>query len=160
MRCLLLLAFIFFSLTWSNVYFGYHTAAATPASTTISKGSTSNRSARTAEKKRLKKKKKKKRRRCSQYASPRYRRMVRNWRKLPKIPKPKYRAGYRDLTVYAVNHGERERFFPFREDGTINPEAHEKMKIVCRDKETHAEHAIHPRLIKLLYKIGIFGAVL
>lgn len=81
--------------------------------------------------------------------------MVRNWRTPPKIPRPGYRAGYRDITLYAVNHGERERFFPFLEDGILNPETGEKMKRLCRDKDTDAMMDIHPRLVKLLYKIAV-----
>ena len=56
----------------------------------------------------VKKKSKKKRRRkyrCRAKSSPQYKKMVRNWRKVPKIPKPRWRAGYRDLTMYSVNLG-------------------------------------------------------
>ena len=53
--------------------------------------------------------KKRRKRGCATYRSPRYRRMLQNWQKPPKIPKPKYRDGFRDLTLYAVNHGERIR---------------------------------------------------
>lgn len=97
---------------------------------------------------------KKKRRRCSTYASPRYRRMVRNWRKVPKVSAPKYRYGYRDLVLYSVNKGERIRIFPFLEGGALDEEASAAVKHLLRDKHTDEEHVIHPRLIKLLYRIA------
>lgn len=100
------------------------------------------------------KKKKRRRRRCSSHASPRYRQMVKNWRKQPKIPKPKFRDGFRDLTLYAVNHGERLRFFPYLKDGTLDPQFNDDIQRIFRDKDTDAEHPIHPRLIKLLYRVA------
>jgi uncharacterized protein YcbK (DUF882 family) len=80
--------------------------------------------------------------------------MVRNWRKPPKIAKPKYREGYRDLTLYAVNHGERIRVFPFDAEGALDPAVQDDVRQLFRDKETDAQKAIHPRIIKLLYKIA------
>ncbi len=107
-------------------------------------------------KKKSKKKSKKKRRRkyrCRARSSPQYKKMVRNWRKVPRIPKPRWRAGYRDLTIYSVNLGERIRVFPFKPDGSLDPEAVAQIEHLMRDKNTHATHPIHPRLIKLLYKL-------
>jgi uncharacterized protein YcbK (DUF882 family) len=103
----------------------------------------------------IKKKKKKttKKRRCRAYANPRYKKMVRNWQKVPRIPKTRYRAGYRDLTIYSVNLGERVRVFPYLPDGTLDPEAVAEIEQVFRDKDTDATHEIHPRLIKLLYRL-------
>jgi uncharacterized protein YcbK (DUF882 family) len=109
-----------------------------------------------AQKNRAKKKKitkKRRRRRCQSGASPRYRQMVRNWRRPPKIPKPRYRDGLRDLTIYSVNLGERVRVFPYMPDGTINPEALDRIRHLFRDKHTHVEHEVHQRLIKVLYKL-------
>ncbi len=104
--------------------------------------------------KKVKKKRKKKKRRCRSYAKPRYRKMVRRWRQPPKIPKPRYREGYRDITFYAVNLGQRARLFPYLPDGTLDPEATKKVEHLFQDKETGGEHPIHPRLIKLLYKLA------
>lgn len=80
--------------------------------------------------------------------------MVRNWQKKPRLPRTKYRDGYRNVTFLAVNHGERERVFPYLSDGTLDPEVLAKLKRLMRDKETDAEHAIHPRLLKLLYRLA------
>ncbi len=80
--------------------------------------------------------------------------MVHNWQKAPKIPAPKYRGGYRDLVLYSVNHGERIRIFPFEEDGTLNEEATIAVQHLLRDKDTNEEHEVHPRLIKLLYRVA------
>ena len=97
---------------------------------------------------------KKQRWRCSAYTSPQYKRMVGRWRKVPKISGPKYRAGYRDLTIYSVNMGERVRVFPFLPDGTMDPEALKQITHLMRDKETEEEHPVSERLIKLLYKLA------
>ncbi len=108
-------------------------------------------------KKKSKKKRNKKRRRkyrCRTRSSPQYKKMVRNWRKVPRIPKPRWRAGYRDLTLYSVNLGERIRVFPFEPDGSLDPEAVAQIEHLMRDKHTDATHPIHPRLIKLLYKLA------
>ncbi len=107
----------------------------------------------------LKKKKKfgkatRKKRRCRSFAKPRYRRMVRRWQIVPKIPKPRYREGFRDLTIYGINHGERVRVFPYLEDGTLDPEANVAFERVFRDKDTDAQHVVHPRLIMLLYRLA------
>jgi uncharacterized protein YcbK (DUF882 family) len=98
--------------------------------------------------------KKRRRRGCSTYASQRYRKMVRHWRTPPKIPGPKYRDGFRDLTLYSVNQGERIRFFPYLSDGILDETYMNEIQHLFRDKYTDAEHVIHPRLIKLLYKIA------
>jgi len=95
-------------------------------------------------------------RRCRAYAEPRYRTMVRNWQKVPRIAEPRYRAGYRDLTVYSVNLGERVRIFPYLPDGTLDPEAMVEIERLFRDKNTAATHEIHPRLVKLLYKLAVY----
>ena len=92
--------------------------------------------------------------RCSGYASPQYRRMVRNWQKPPKISKPKYRDGFRDLTLYAVNFGERLRVFPFLSDGGLDIDVLAEIRHLMRDKHTGEEHDIHPRMVKLLYRLA------
>ena len=111
----------------------------TPNSTEVKKKSPKHRTVR-------------RRRGCSSYAAPRYRRMVRNWQAVPRIPGPKYRGGFRDLVLYSVNHGERIRVFPFLPDGTLDPEAVLQIQHLLRDKDTDEEHPVHPRLIKLLYR--------
>ncbi len=105
-------------------------------------------------KKRPRRKKARKRPRCSRFAPPKYRRMVRNWQKRHKGPKIRYRDGLRDLILYAVNHGERIRVFPYLPDGTLDPEVIESFKHLMRDKHTDGEHDIHLRLLKLLYRIA------
>ena len=105
--------------------------------------------------KKKRKKKKRRRYRCRTKTSPQYKKMVRNWRKMPRIPKPRWRAGYRDLTMYSVNLGERIRVFPFGPDGSLDPEVVAQIEHLMRDKHTHATHPIHPRLIKLLYKLAV-----
>jgi uncharacterized protein YcbK (DUF882 family) len=107
-----------------------------------------------AKKKAKRAKRKTKKRRCRAYANPRYKQMVRNWQKVPRIQKPRYRAGYRDLTIYSVNLGERARVFPFLPDGTIDPAALTEIERVFRDKDTDATHEVHPRLVKVLYKLA------
>ncbi len=102
----------------------------------------------------VKKKKKKKKKGCRSYASPQYKKMKKRWQKVPKIPKPRYRAGYRDLTLYAVNIGKRIRVFPFLPDGTLCPDAHVKINYAFQDKNTGAIQEIDPRLIKLIYKLA------
>ncbi len=99
-------------------------------------------------------KKRKRTRKCRSWASARYRRMKRNWQRVPKIPKPRYREGFRDLVVNAVNIGERARVFPFLPDGTLDPDAVDKMTPLFQDKDTGATHPLHPRLVKLLYKLA------
>ncbi len=94
------------------------------------------------------------RRRCRARASARYRRMTRRWREEPRIPKPRYRAGYRDLVFYAVNHGERVRVFPFLPDGSLDPEALERISHALRDQHSEAVHPVHPRLVKILYRLA------
>lgn len=101
------------------------------------------------------KKKKRPKRRCRAYAEPRYKQMVRNWRKVPKIPGPRWREGYRDLTLYSINHGERVRVFPFLPDGTLDPEALARIEPAMRDRNNDATHAVNPRLVKLLYKLAV-----
>ena len=80
--------------------------------------------------------------------------MLENWKKPPKIPKPAFRDGFRDLALYAVNHGERLRFFPYLSDGTLDMTHMPEIQHLFRDKESDAEHEIHPRIVKLLYKIA------
>ncbi len=91
---------------------------------------------------------------CSTFASARYRAMLQNWNKVPKIPAIKYQDGYRELVLYAVNFGERIRFFPYLVDGELDPEALSMVKRLLRDKDNSQEHNIEPRLLKLLYKIA------
>ncbi|MBN2342114.1 MAG: YcbK family protein [Deltaproteobacteria bacterium] len=81
--------------------------------------------------------------------------MKQNWQKVPKIKEPKWRNGYRDITLYAVNLGERFRVFPYDENGELDPEAVTKIEQALADKDTRAVHAVHPRLIKLLYKLAV-----
>jgi uncharacterized protein YcbK (DUF882 family) len=104
--------------------------------------------------KRKPKKKVTKKRRCRSYANPRYRRVLAKWRQVPRTPKPKFREGLRDLTIYAVNLGERVRVFPYLPDGKLDPEALTKIGHLFRDRRTGAEGSIHPRLIQLLYRIA------
>jgi uncharacterized protein YcbK (DUF882 family) len=80
--------------------------------------------------------------------------MMRRWRAVPKIPKPRFREGLRDLVIYSVNHGERIRVFPFLPDGTLDPRVLDEVKIIFRDKELETMHSIHPRLVKLLYRLA------
>ena len=96
----------------------------------------------------------KRRRRCQAVASAGYRKMLANWRKPPNIARAKYREGLRDLSIYAVNLGERIRFFPYLPDGELDPGGPGQVERIFRDKHSHTEHPIHPRLIKLLYKIA------
>jgi uncharacterized protein YcbK (DUF882 family) len=81
--------------------------------------------------------------------------MVRNWQRVPGIPKPRWRDGFRDLTIYSVNHGERIRVFPFLADGTLDPDAVGAISGILRDKNTDSIREVHPRLIKLLYKLAV-----
>ncbi len=101
-----------------------------------------------------KKKHRKKRRRCDSYVSPRYSRMIRRWQRIPEIRKPRFREGYRDLTVYAVNLGKRIRVFPYLPDGSLDPDAISEFQSIFQDKHSGVEHPVHPRLIKLLYKLA------
>jgi len=80
--------------------------------------------------------------------------MMRRWRQVPKIPKPHHRDGFRDLTLYSVNHGERIRVFPFLPDGSLDPEVLDEIKRLFRDKELETMHPVHPRLVKLLYRLA------
>jgi uncharacterized protein YcbK (DUF882 family) len=98
--------------------------------------------------------KRRKRFRCRSHASPDYRNALRSWQKASALPETKYRDGYRDLTLYAVNLGESVRIFPYRRDGSLDPEAIARIEPLFRDKHNGARHAVHPRLIKLLYKIA------
>jgi uncharacterized protein YcbK (DUF882 family) len=93
--------------------------------------------------------------RCRAYASPTYRKMVRRWQTIPSIPKPKWRAGFRDLTLYSVNLGERIRVFPFAADGSLDPAAMEEIVRLLRDKNTQAVHEVAPRLVQLVYKLAV-----
>lgn len=93
--------------------------------------------------------------RCRAYASPAYRKMVRRWQTVPQIPKPRWRAGFRDLTLYSVNLGERIRVFPFTAEGALDPEAMTEIARLLRDKNTEAIHEVAPRLVKLLYKLAV-----
>lgn len=101
------------------------------------------------------KKKLRRSRGCRMYAPPSYRKMIRRWQSVPPIPKPKWREGFRDLTLYSVNLGERIRVFPFLPDGTLDPAVVDEVARVMRDKDTDAVHAISPRLIKLIYKLAV-----
>jgi uncharacterized protein YcbK (DUF882 family) len=91
---------------------------------------------------------------CRIYASPAYRKMVRRWQTIPPIPKPRWRAGFRDLTMYSVNLGERIRLFPFSPDGGLDPAALVEIARLLRDKDTGAIHDVAPRLVKLVYKLA------
>lgn len=106
-------------------------------------------------KKTKKKKKRHRRRGCVRTATASYNKMKRRWQTVPKIKAPKWRDGYRDLVLYSVNLGLRARVFPFLEDGTLDPEAMTEIEKVCADKDTKAEHSVHPRLVKLLYKLAV-----
>ena len=80
--------------------------------------------------------------------------MKRRWFRVPKIPKPRYREGYRDLTLYAVNIGKRIRVFPYLPDGTLDPEVLLQIQDLFQDKDTGATHPVNPRLVKLIYKLA------
>jgi uncharacterized protein YcbK (DUF882 family) len=95
------------------------------------------------------------RRGCDRSASAQYRKMRQRWQKEPRIRKPQWRNGYRDLTLYAVNLGIRVRVFPFLPDGTLDPEAVAEIERAFADKHTGETVSIHPRLIKLLYKLAV-----
>ncbi|MBN2804298.1 MAG: DUF882 domain-containing protein [Deltaproteobacteria bacterium] len=82
--------------------------------------------------------------------------MKQRWQKKPSIPKPEWKDGYRDIVMYAVNTGKRFRFFIFKEDGTIDPEALKKIETIMADKDNGAEHKVDERLVKLLYKLILF----
>jgi uncharacterized protein YcbK (DUF882 family) len=110
-----------------------------------------NRNKRSEKKKKIRRRT---RRRCQSSVSSSYRKMLSRWRSTPKIPKIQYRNGLRDLALYAVNTGERVRFFPYLPDGELDPEVLPLLGRFFRDKHTDAEHAVEPRLIKLLYKIA------
>jgi uncharacterized protein YcbK (DUF882 family) len=105
--------------------------------------------------KKMHKKRHKYKKRCSRYVSPQYKKMKRRWQKVPKIPKPKWRNGYRDLTFYAVNLGKRVRIFPWLPNGELDPEALVKISEIMADKHTFATHPVAPRLVKLLYKLAV-----
>jgi uncharacterized protein YcbK (DUF882 family) len=92
---------------------------------------------------------------CRMYAPPSYRKMVQRWHKVPPIPKPKWREGFRDLTLYSVNLGERIRVFPVRPDGKIDPEVMTELSRIMRDKDTDAVHPISERLVKLVYQLAV-----
>ncbi|MBN2719032.1 MAG: YcbK family protein [Deltaproteobacteria bacterium] len=81
--------------------------------------------------------------------------MRRNWQQVPKIKKTQWRNGYRDITIYSVNLGVRVRVFPFLPDGTLDPEAVVEIEKAFADKHTKATVAVHPRLIRLLYKLAV-----
>ncbi len=130
--------------------------AKVPAKTTKATGASSGKTAKKQVSKSKKHKKKRKRRRgCRAYATPQYKKMVRNWRKTPQIPKPRWRDGYRDLTLYSVNHGERVRVFPFLPDGTLDPQAMGEIEHLFRDKHTGKAHEMNPRLVKVLYRLAV-----
>jgi uncharacterized protein YcbK (DUF882 family) len=96
---------------------------------------------------------------CRVYTPPRYRKMAKRWQAVPRIPPPRYRAGYRDLVLASVNLGERVRVFPFLPDGTLDPAAAGEIERVMRDHHTDALHPVNPRLVKLLYRLADhFGA--
>ena len=92
---------------------------------------------------------------CRMYATPSYRKMIQRWHKVPPIPKPKWRDGFRDLTLYSVNLGERIRVFPFLPDGSPDAAALDEIARAMRDKNTDAVHTVSPRLIQLVYKLAI-----
>jgi uncharacterized protein YcbK (DUF882 family) len=100
-------------------------------------------------------KKARRQRGCRMYAPPAYRKMIQRWHTVPRIPRPKWRVGFRDLTLYSVNLGERIRVFPILADGTVDPVVVDEVSRIMRDKDTDAVHAVSPRLIKLVYKLAI-----
>jgi uncharacterized protein YcbK (DUF882 family) len=58
--------------------------------------------------------------------------------------------------MYAVNTGKRFRFFIFKEDGTIDPDALKTIETLMADKDSGAEHKVDERLVKLLYKLALY----
>lgn len=99
-------------------------------------------------------KKKKKPHRCDTRVDASYKKMVDRLREVPDIPGPRYQNGYRDLVFYAPATGDRVRLFPYRRNGTLNPNARKKIRRIFKDHDTGAKHEIHPRLIALLYKLA------
>jgi len=95
-------------------------------------------------------------RRCNPRATPRYRQMVRRWQRVPKVRKPRYREGLRDLSIASVNTGKRVRLFPYLPEGELDPEALHAIEEVLSDKDSGAVHPVDPRLVKLLYKLADF----
>lgn len=96
----------------------------------------------------------KRRLRCRSWSTPEYRAMKRRWQRRPDIPKPRYRDGFRDLAFYSVNHRESTRVFPFLSDGYLDPESMDEIAYLFRDKDTGGQRDIHPRLVKLLYRLA------
>jgi uncharacterized protein YcbK (DUF882 family) len=92
---------------------------------------------------------------CRMYASPIYRKMIRRWQTIPPIAKPRWRDGFRDVTLYSVNLGERIRVFPILPDGSLDPTVVDEIARVMRDKNTDAVHAVALRLVKLVYKLAV-----
>ena len=107
-----------------------------------------------------KQKKRRRHRGCDHSAPAQYKKMRHNWQKVPKVKKPQWRNGFRDLNIYSVNLGIRVRVFPFLPDGTLDPAAVTEIEKAFADKHTKATVPIHPRLIKLLYRLAVrFEAV-
>jgi uncharacterized protein YcbK (DUF882 family) len=80
--------------------------------------------------------------------------MAARWVKSVKPGKAQYRDGFRDVTVVAINHGERQRLFLFDAKGNLTPEALQALSRLMRDKDTQEEHAVEPRLVKLMYRLA------
>jgi uncharacterized protein YcbK (DUF882 family) len=93
-------------------------------------------------------------RHCNRQVTPAYKRTLLQWQKAPDIEKPRFRQGYRDLALHSIYHGDTVRDFPFLPNGKLDPRVLFKYKRVFRDKKNGEMHSIHPRLIKLLYKLA------
>jgi len=93
-------------------------------------------------------------RRCDERVDPAYFQTVERLKQTPAIPRPRRRYGFRDLTFFSPYTGERVRVFPYRKNGTLRGRALKRIKRVFRDKKNGAEHPVHPRLVKLLYKLA------
>ena len=93
--------------------------------------------------------------RCDQRVPPAYLRTLRQWQIAPKPYMPKYREGYRDFTLHSIYHGDTVADFPYLPNGALDPRILFKYKRVFRDKTSGAMHSVHPRLVKLLYKLAL-----
>ena len=92
--------------------------------------------------------------RCDQRVPPAYRRTLLQWQRVPKAANTRYRQGYRDLSLHSIYHGDTVRDFPYLPDGNLDPRTLFKYRRVFRDKKSGDMHNVHPRLVKLLYKLA------
>lgn len=91
---------------------------------------------------------------CDENVDPAYIQALTRLTKEPPVRSPRRRYGFRDLTIYTPHNGERLRVFPYRKNGALRQPALKRIKNLFRDKKSGTEHPIHPRLVKLLYKLA------